>query len=446
MDPERIRGKGFSFWRVLTVVTLAACAGACASTLPSIPNPFAEKEEKLPGQRVPVLTTQDMNTPDPSLAGRPAPLPAAVANASWTEPGGNPSNSMGHLAFGDRAGKVWTADAGTGSSSRGRLSAVPLVAGGKVYTLDAAGTVSAFSAASGAKVWSTSVTPENEKRAEGFGGGLAMDGSRLYAVTGYGTAVALNPENGAVLWSQRIGEPIRSSPTAAGGKLYFVSTDSVLHCLDGADGQELWRGRGVPQPATLLSNVSPAVGQGIVVVAYPAGDLVAYQAGGGQPVWRETLARSGETSAAGILADPARPVIDRGVVFAVSHGGKMIAVAESTGERLWTRSVTSTQMPWVAGESVFVVDVTGKLMALARADGRVRWVAEMPGAARWNGPVLAGGRLWLVSGEGALVSVDAQTGQITGTTNLGEKVFVTPVVAGGRMYIMADDATLIALN
>jgi outer membrane protein assembly factor BamB len=446
VDPDRKRGKVRHFWPMVAAAGIAAGLCGCASSLPSIPNPFADKEEKLPGQRVPVLSNQDMNAPDPSLAGRPAPLPAAGANASWTNPGGNPANSPGHLAFGTTVNKVWSGDAGTGSSWRGRLSAVPLVAGGKVFTLDAGGTVSAFAAAGGGRVWSARITPENEKSAEGFGGGLAMDSGRLYAVTGYGTAVALNPENGAVIWNQRIGEPIRSSPTAAGGKLYFVSTDSVLHALDGAEGQELWRGRGVPQPATLLSNVSPAVGQGIVVAAYPAGDLIAYQAGGGEPVWRESLARSAETTASGILADPARPVIDRGVVFAVSHGGKMIAVAESTGERLWTKSITSTQMPWVAGETVYVVDVAGKLIALARGDGKVRWLTQLPGAALWNGPVLAGSRLWLVSAEGALVGVDASNGQVTGTVDLGEDVFVTPVVAAGRMFIMADDATLIALN
>ena len=157
--------------------------------------------------------------------------------------------------------KVWSADAGTGSSSSGRLSAVPLVADGKVYTLDAGGRVTAFSSASGAKLWSASVTPENEKSAEGFGGGLAMDGGHLYAATGYGTVVCLDPSNGAIVWTKRIGKPIRSSPTAAGGKIYFVSTDNVLHALSEAEGQQLWTARGLPQPATLLSNVSPAVGQ-----------------------------------------------------------------------------------------------------------------------------------------------------------------------------------------
>jgi outer membrane protein assembly factor BamB len=415
-------------------------------SLPNIKNPFKKAEEKLPGERVAVITDQGLEAPDPAAAAKPIVLPAAVANAAWSDPGGSPSNSLGHVALGERVNKSWRADIGTGSSSSGRLSAVPIIADGKVFTLDAGGTVSAFSAAGGSRVWSTSVTPKSEKRAEGFGGGLALDSGRLYVTTGYGTVVGIDPAKGSVLWTQKIGEPVRSSPTAAGGKVYFMSTDSVLHCLDGNDGQELWTAKGVPEPATLLSNVSPAVGQGLVVAAFPAGDIAAYQVGSGQPAWRDSLSRSSETTAAGILIDPARPVIDRGVGFVVGHGGRMIAVSESSGERLWTRNLASTQMPWAAGDAVFVVDINGKLMALARADGKVRWLTQLPGKARWNGPVLAGGKLWVVSTEGSLVAVDARSGQVVSTTPLGTKVFVSPVVAGGRMYILADNAVLIALN
>jgi outer membrane protein assembly factor BamB len=139
-------------------------------------------------------------------------------------------------------------------------------------------------------------------------------------------------------------------------------------------------------------------------------------------------------------------VIDRGVVFAVSHGGKMIAASETTGERLWTRNVGSTQMPWIAGDSVYVVDLNGKLIALDRTDGKIRWTSDLPPSGRWNGPVLAGGKLWLVSGEGLLVGADARSGQVASQVDLDRKIFVSPVVADGRMYILADDAELIALN
>jgi outer membrane protein assembly factor BamB len=85
-------------------------------------------------------------------------------------------------------------------------------------------------------------------------------------------------------------------------------------------------------------------------------------------------------------------------------------------------------------------------MALGRTDGEVRWVSDLPQSTRWSGPVLAGGKLWVVSGQGLLIGADARTGQIATQVDLGTNVFVTPVVAGGRMYILADNARLIALN
>jgi len=414
--------------------------------LSNIRNPFAKKEDILPGERIAVITDPSLTNIDPAAAGKPVQLPPPQVNASWSQPGGAPANNLGHLVLNDQVRKVWSADAGTGSSSSGRLSAVPLVADGKVFTLDAGGTVSAFASASGGRLWTASVKPENEKAREGFGGGLALDGGHLYATTGYGTVVGIDPGNGAILWTKRIGKPIRSSPTASGGKIYFVSTDNSLYALSGSDGEQLWTARGLPQPATLLSNVSPAVSGGIVVAPYPAGDIAAYEAGSGKAAWTDSLTRSSETTAAGILGDPARPVIDHGVVFAVSHGGKMIASSESLGERIWSRNLASTQMPWVAGDTVYVVDLSGKLLALARADGNVRWVVNLPESSRWSGPVLAGGKLWLVSGQGLLVGADARTGQLVSNIDLGTAVFVSPVVAGGRMYILADDAELIALN
>src|SRR5262249_56189220 len=103
--------------------------------------------------------------------------------------------------------------------------------------------------------------------------------------------------------------------------------------------EQVWTGRGVAEPGTVLSNVSPAVSSGTVVAPFPAGDIGAYDAASGKAAWTDSLTRSSETTAAGILADPARPVIDHGVVYAVSHGGKMVAVSETTAQRRSARNL-----------------------------------------------------------------------------------------------------------
>jgi outer membrane protein assembly factor BamB len=138
--------------------------------------------------------------------------------------------------------------------------------------------------------------------------------------------------------------------------------------------------------------------------------------------------------------------VDREAVYAMSRGGQLIATSRDKGVRLWTREIQGTQTPWVVGDTVFVVDVTGKLIALTRKDGKVRWVTALPGDGRWNGPVLAGNRLWLASSNGQLVAVDALSGNISTQSDLGTPVMITPVIAEGRLYVLTDKAKLIAMN
>jgi outer membrane protein assembly factor BamB len=74
------------------------------------------------------------------------------------------------------------------------------------------------------------------------------------------------------------------------------------------------------------------------------------------------------------------------------------------------------------------------------------WCVKVPGGRAWSGPVLAGNRLWLASSTGQLVGVDATTGRVDTTQDLGQPVFIAPIVAGGRMFVLTDKAKLMAFN
>ncbi|MGH6815510.1 MAG: PQQ-binding-like beta-propeller repeat protein, partial [Hyphomicrobiaceae bacterium] len=295
-------------------------------------------------------------------------------------------------------------------------------------------------------VWRTSVVPPNERAYEGYGGGLAADNGRLYAATGFGAVIAFDSKTGKKLWEKTLGTPIRFSPTAAGDKVFVVDMEGRVTALAGGDGTELWNYRGLTEKTSLISNPSPAVDGGLVVVPYPSGEIVALRAADGTMAWSDTLARTRQASALSSFSDAARPAMHGGTVFAVSHSGRMIAAQQATGERLWSINVSGTQMPWVAGDVVFVADIAGQLLAVGRRDGKILWSAKLPGAKVWSGPTLAGGLLWLVSNQGKLVGVDAATGRIASQANIGTPVYIAPVVAGGRMYVLTDKAQLIALK
>ncbi len=435
---------------LIAAVAAASALTACAGDGPTLPkladlNPFKEKQQPLPGRRVAIVETTESIANNLADADKPIVLPAVRANDSWAQPGGEANNAPGHLALAGTVRQAWTADAGEGSSKTGRVMAPPIVYDGKIYTLDAAGTVTAFSL-SGGKVFQVSTVPENENAAGGHGGGLAAEGGRLYIANGYGVAAALDPQTGKVLWQKNLGAPVRAAPTASGDKLFVVTVQGRFFCLNGNDGTEVWVARGLSQQASLLTSTSPAVDGDIVVVPYPSGELVGMKVSDGSPVWSENLARTRQTSQLASMSDAARPAIDGGMVFAIGHAGRIVATQSKTGERIWTANVPGTQTPWVAGDTIYVVDTRGQVMALARTDGKTRWTTQLPDSKTWSGPVLAGGSLWLVSNKGQLVSVDAATGRLGSQQNLGESVYITPIVAQGRMFVLTDAAKLIALN
>jgi outer membrane protein assembly factor BamB len=444
-------GHGAVAAALLCALLLSGCAdGLAGMSLPSLPklddiNPFAEKPVPLPGKRISVIQQENIGT-DLAAADKPIALPPQQQNDAWTQPGGVANNAPGHLALGGTVKSAWSANAGRGSTFFGKLTGSPIVYDGKVYTLDAGGKISAFSASGGAAVWQASVTPAGENDKEGFGGGLAADGGRIYAGTGYGYVVALDARSGGKLWEKFVGSPVRTSPTAAAERVFVMTKEGQVYCLSGSDGTELWQFRGMGERASLLSNTSPAVDGDVVVVPYPSGDLVALRVSDGQAIWTESLARTRTASSMAAMSDTARPAIDGGTVFAVGHAGRMVATKQKTGERLWSLTVPSLQAPWVAGETLFVVDTGGQLMAITRRDGKILWTTKLAGSNTWSGPVLAGGRLWLTSNKGHLVSVDAATGKLETTQDLGQPIYIAPVVAGGRMFVLTDKAQLIALN
>lgn len=462
------QGRSFAQGALAGVVLGAGLLSGCSDSMPSLPklndlNPFKEVVPPLPGKRIAVIPSQEKVAGELADASAPIALPPPRLNDSWAQPGGEPTNAPGHLELASSVKESWSADAGAGSSSVGRITASPIVYDGRVYTLDANGQVSAFALSGGSAIWHATLEPTPPEGGGssfsagnlfslggadggGYGGGLAADGGRIYAASGFGTVIALDPSSGKRVWEKSLGAPMRASPTAAADRVFVVTTEGRFYCLAGADGTELWSVRGLPQQASLVLNSSPAVDGETVVVPYPSGDVVALKIADGSPVWSENLARTRTTSQLASMADAARPAIDGGVVYAVGHGGRMVATQAISGERVWSLNLPGTQTPWVAGESLFVVDTAGQLMAISRRDGKIRWTTQLSGARIWSGPTLAGNVLWLASSTGKLVSVEATTGRIIGEQDLGDPVYIAPVVAQSRMFVLTDTAKLISLN
>jgi outer membrane protein assembly factor BamB len=409
---------------------------------------------KLKGDRLPVLAFEQVLEVDPALRDVPITLPPPYANADWPQAGGAAGKSMVHLTAGGSLKKIWQQSIGDGESAQRKLLATPVVAGGKLFAIDTKSSVTALDAATGRLLWKRQIKVEKRSGSVAFGGGVAFDNGVLFATTGYGVTVALDATSGAEKWRNDLEIPLRGAPSVADGKVFVITQDNQLVALSADAGKQLWDAVAIVENAGLLGAAAPAISGDTMVIGYSSGELNAIKTDTGQVTWQDNLARTSRLTALASLTDiDASPVIDRGRVFAIGHGGRMVALDLATGERVWERSLGGVSTPWVAGDFIFAVTTDSEVVALTRRDGRIRWVTQLQryedvggrkGRVAWQGPLLASDRLLLTSSNGHVISLSPYTGEVLSSVKMGDGSWLPPILANGVMYVLTKDGKVSA--
>lgn len=409
----------------------------------------------LPGERIPVLMLESGVQADPGVADVEVLLPAPAVNAAWPQAGGYSNHAMYHLELAPDPVVGWSVDIGAGSDSDRRLLSPPVAADGRVYVMDADGDLTALALETGARLWRTFVLPEEEEDSA-MSGGVGYYKGRVFATTGAAEVVALNAENGEILWRSNVSGPIRAAPAISGGRVFVVSVDNQVEVFNAETGDKLWSYASLEESAGLLGGGTPAVDGAIAVVPFTNGELSAFRVANGRVLWSDSLAGLRRSDAVAALPDiRGHPVIDRNLVLAMSHSDRLVAVDLRSGSRAWEQEIGGINTPWAAGPYVYVVSNRGEIVCLARDDGRIRWVRQLPAyedpidqedPIRWVGPVLASDRLVVANNLGEVWAVSPYTGDALGRIEVSGGVDVAPVVAAGTLLILTDDGRLTALR
>ena len=385
-------------------------------------------------------------------------LPGQTSAADWPQKGGNAAHLSGNAAFSGAMTRIWSASIGQGSSRKDRITADPVVAGGRIFTLDAADGVTA-TASNGGQLWRTDLTPAADRAGEGSGGGLAVGEGLVFATTGYGELVALDPANGAVAWRQSFDVAVGGAPTVAGGKVFVVARDGSAWAVGARDGRVAWTTPGVPAKSGVAGASSPAVSGDTVVFPFASGQLLAVQTADGAPKWQGFVAGARLGRAYSAFSDlTGDPVIAGNVLYAGSSAGRMTAVDMTTGTDIWTAHDGAMGPAVLAGGSLFLVNDEDQILRLDAATGDQIWRVDLPyfqntrkdkkrkGIYSHLGPVLAGGRLIVASSDGLLRAFDPSSGALVGSVDLPGGAASAPVVAGGTLYVVSASGALHAFR
>lgn len=384
-------------------------------------------------------------------------LPAPRVNAEWTHRNGSPSHRIAHPALNAAPMRIWSADIGQGNSRRARITADPIIAGGRIFTLDAGATVAATST-SGAPLWSRDLTPPSDRQGEASGGGIAYGGGRVFVTSGFGTLTALDPETGAELWTQRLDAAATSGPSVLGDLVYVAARDGRAWALRAENGRVEWQLPGTPNGSSMQGGAGPAVTERLAIFPFSSGEVIAALRQGGVRVWAGTIAGQRRGRVYATVSDiTGDPVIDGDVLYVGNQSGRLAALRAANGERFWTASEGAYSPVWPDGGSVFLVSDQAELVRLSAETGERIWGIELPyfdtererrrkAVFAHYGPVLAGGRLWVASSDDRLRAFAPEDGRLLYETDIPGGAASNIAVAGGTLYVVSAQGQLHAFR
>lgn len=160
----------------------------------------------------------------------------------------------------------------------------------------------------------------------------------------------------------------------------------------------------------------------------------------------------------------ASAVVADGIVFVGGMDGRMHAIDRNSGHARWQfpadGPISATAA--VAQGLVFFQSDANTVYALNAADGTLRWrrttgpsrayhnYPSDPDGADWDyfasSPLYANGRIYIGSGDGRILSLDAATGAPLWTVQTGSRVRATPATDGTTIYTGSFDGVMYALD
>jgi outer membrane protein assembly factor BamB len=428
---------------VLGVLALSACG---------------QRDTRLQGERLDLRTPLDGS--QAAAAGAPvAPAqvafatPPVVANTDWTHRAGSVDNAPIHPQLNTGPRLIWSVRIGDGEGKRKRISADPVVAGGRIFTLDSENTVAAVST-EGRLLWTKNLIPEFEKGDDTIGGGLATNGELVIATSGFGRITALNAISGDILWEQRIDASASTAPALADGIVYAVGSDSRAWAIEAETGRIVWTVSSTPSPSGLLGGAAPAVTDRLVLLPFPSSEIAAVLRRSGLRVWAAPISGQRPGRVYARLTDvTGDPVVVGDRSYAGNPSGRTIAINTLSGERIWSADEGATSPVQVFAGSVFLMSDQNELVRLDAETGTRIWGTALPYFTRERprrrrtifdhyGPVLAGGQLIVASGDDLLRFYSPATGAPIGQARLPGGGTSLPAVAGGTLYVVSGSGQL----
>lgn len=268
-----------------------------------------------------------------------------------------------------------------------------------------------------------------------------IDNGMVYVGNLDGSVFAIELETGKTRWTYDTEGQIMGSPNLWKGQiegkpgttrvLIIGSYDYYLHGIDALTGEGLWK-----YEADNFINGTPAIYKGYAIFGGCDGMLHQVRVSDGKLKERRPVA----TYVAGSVT-----VVDW-ITYVGDYDGKFTALDIQHGKEQWSYKNDKAELPFIAspsvdGNRVFIGNRDKYVYCFNRTTGDLIWSVNTRGRVDAS-PVLAGDDLLVATMRGDVMVMDATSGEVKWTYEIGSPVMGNPAVTDERVIVGAGDGRI----
>lgn len=323
----------------------------------------------------------------------------------------------------------------------------PLLHEGIVVHVDRADRILAFDPASGREVWRRTLRAEDGRPLHintrpGGGDGTVFIGTRQ------GTLHAFRAADGKRLWMRELDSEVSAPPIGQGGLLVARAGSGQIYGLDPETGALRWTQDSVVPPLSLQGSSRPVLVDERVFVGLDNGRLVGIAGDDGEVLWETTVGTPEGRSEFERLVDlDADPAYDGRALYVAAYQKRLAAVSPASGRILWSRDLSTHQGLRLDGARLYVSTDEGAILGMDPDNGTILWRQDALEGRLITAPVLFEGMVAVADFRGYLHFLSREDGRLLGRARVSEAGIVSdPRADGDRLYVVDADGAIQALR
>jgi outer membrane protein assembly factor BamB len=356
--------------------------------------------------------------------------------AACSSPSGPKPAELPALEGGKQVRVLWSADVGSAE----RFAFSPALVGDAVYAAARDGTVRRLDAANGAERWRESM----EKK---LSGGVGADARTVAVATEEGEVIALDAETGKPRWRARASSEVLAAPAVGQGLVVVRSLDNRVFAFDEQDGKRRWVYQRAAASLIVRSPTGVTLAGDLAFAGFSGGKLAAIALSSGNLVWEATVALPrGATELERVTDVVGEPAVQGREVCAAAYQGRVACYEAASGRQIWGRELSSLTGLSLDARYAFVSDESGTVHALDRTNGRSIWKQDRLAYRQLSLPASAGEALAVGDLEGYVHFLSRESGAFVGRyATGGGAVRVPPAAVRSGVLVQTQNGGLYAL-